>query len=872
METVGGGGLMGPQGPMGDAGANGVQPGGAVGQPGMGLHANGALPEVTADLASRIANRPRPLVEQLTRWLHFNLPSQQWHRLPIWKARDTSLVIDQWVERMLAPIQSTVLFLRSRLERSPQPREPFEFTWALPPERMPAGQPSFEHYSDDVHDTGHLGWDGGAPPVPEPDQMPGEAEGPDVKVLTSPPGRERSSPRESLSESLLGLNTLAQDIVRRLSVPGEAEIDRLPATVDSREASSGTGYPQPDHALPSADRPVQGRSGEVEDASSRAEPEAIHDHGRIDTPRPVGLAGQASVYRNVSARVWERAQQAMGLSNLLERFIGERRSARPLPQRGAIAPPQPRAYRAEQRLLGTRPSEAPPSGPQGMMTIHPPSAMMIRANRDILADRDAQLRPAEIPGAGPRLSRVEDERSAEEASAVPDALSAAPHDAEVPVPHPRLSQAEEKKAVGEPTSVPDTPREAPHRGAETPLLHRWLGEAEGTGTGKESSDAPDVLWMEPHHGMEMPVLRRWLSEAEGTRTADEASAAAETLATEPRHGSETPMPLPQLSQPEKSKSTEEAFDVPGIPRGGAHRGAEMPVSRPWLSQAERVADETSASPDASRMSLHRRAYMPFSTEVVRKYHFPAHRMRMMAEEGPDAFAVEGTQTRWPEGDTTAGPGMPESPELGRSMPILPAAGGSIGGSLEPEVASGGMGAAEKWSAFRPARRSAVRSEGGFASTRPFLIHPDLLDFVHNEPEPSESLVTEMDDWEYPSAAFESASWLDTPPSARGFEPALQYLRPPAHHDGSRTPGAESPVAALVGAVRQGGSESAGIAKAPLDRPTVGAGGVPSVSAGAATGTQGSPSNVDLDSVAREVYQIIKRQLVWENERHAFSRR
>ena len=71
METVGGGGLMGPQGPMGDAGANGVQLGGAVGQPGMGLHANGALPEVSADLASRIANRPRPRVEQLTRWLHF---------------------------------------------------------------------------------------------------------------------------------------------------------------------------------------------------------------------------------------------------------------------------------------------------------------------------------------------------------------------------------------------------------------------------------------------------------------------------------------------------------------------------------------------------------------------------------------------------------------------------------------------------------------------------------------------------------------------------------------------------------------------------------------------------------------------------------
>lgn len=242
----------------------------------------------------------------------------------------------------------------------------------------------------------------------------------------------------------------------------------------------------------------------------------------------------------------------------------------------------------------------------------------------------------------------------------------------------------------------------------------------------------------------------------------------------------------------------------------------------------------------------------------------------MAEEGPDAFAAKGGS----EGDMTAGPGVPGSPEPSLSMPLLAAMGRSIMGFMEPGVARGGMVSAEKWSALRPERPFAVSSEGGLASTGRSPIHSGLLEFIQSESSPPGSLAAEMEGWEYPSAAFESAPWQDMPVPVGGFEPALQYLRPPAYHDASRIPGAEAPAAALVGAVSQGGSESAGIAKAPLDRPTAGAGGGPSSAAGAATtqADQGSPSTVDLDSIAREVYQIIKRQLVWENERHAFSRR
>jgi hypothetical protein len=120
----------------------------------------------------------------------------------------------------------------------------------------------------------------------------------------------------------------------------------------------------------------------------------------------------------------------------------------------------------------------------------------------------------------------------------------------------------------------------------------------------------------------------------------------------------------------------------------------------------------------------------------------------------------------------------------------------------------------------------------------------------------ESIGGESTDWEHNTHLFES----------------LTYMRDLASTPGGRTSEARLPLA-VAGFSKRGEESAPVIATAPLERPNaanISTASGRSETTNHAQSDQSSMGQMDLDSMAREVYQIIKRRMCVEKERCAFG--
>jgi hypothetical protein len=137
-----------------------------------------------------------------------------------------------------------------------------------------------------------------------------------------------------------------------------------------------------------------------------------------------------------------------------------------------------------------------------------------------------------------------------------------------------------------------------------------------------------------------------------------------------------------------------------------------------------------------------------------------------------------------------------------------------------------------------------------------------------------SLSPAREEEDYVSDATQSPVWEYPTPPPRSLDYAREFSRAQAAHRKPGASGGDLPHAVLAGATHQtGANDSAGIAMARLDRSTAGGSSTalaPSDTMPAAASDKGGASSMDIDSLAQDVYQIIKRRLACEKERRAFA--
>jgi len=450
MNQSGGGGQTGPAGPNGNSGVNAAPSGGAPDYSWPTPRGSRPRPSFSADFAARIASRPRWLIERLTRYLRFTLPNQQPDRLPIWRADSTGLAVDEWVDRILSPIQDMIIHLRSKFERSSRSGEPLNFTWASRPERMFGGQPAFtdEGYTDDTYGAGH--------PDAIPDGYPGresdeaiapqlrqESAGVDSHAADSAavlPGPENRPPHKIISQSLLRLDSLIQRISPRLTVPVQGQAGHDHIISPQEDVSSVTHHPRTDEVLPAAGDPTHHHVSGLNETLAAEEPEGITGHDLTGPRQQARQTRRPSSSPDLSRLLLDKSRRVVDLSTVWSHLARRGESIESSP--GITAPAETEGSQEEQK-----PTRVPLRGStlENSLTSaadHYRSAIMIDANSDI----------AKKPGAGPGR-----EQTAE--------------------PGQRPNEAEERRVSEGAFAVHDIPSRAPYRETGTPLsfdiVHRY---------------------------------------------------------------------------------------------------------------------------------------------------------------------------------------------------------------------------------------------------------------------------------------------------------------------------------------------------------------------------------------------------------------
>ena len=464
MDQAAGRGQTRPTGINGSGGVNAPPSGGAADYSRLTPRGSRPWPSFSTDFAARIAGRPRWLMARLARHLGFTLPNQRPDRLPVWKAYSTSLPVDQWVDRMLSPIQDIIIYLLRKFERSPHSGEPLNFTWASLPERMFGGQPAFtgDEYVDDTYGPGH--------PQATPDGYPGleteeavapllrqDSAGVDSRATDSAavlPGPENQPPHKVISQSLLTPDSLIQHISPRLTVPGQAQAGYKHIVSPQEDISSLPHHPRTGEVLPSAADPTHRPVGSLNETAAAAEPEGITAH---DLAEPHQQARQPSSSPDLSRLLLDKARRVVDLSAVWSHLARREESIESSPGRTA---PAETAGSPEER----QPTRVPlPGSPlENSLTFaadHPRSPMMI----------DAKSHIARKPGAAPERE-------------------------ETPVPGQKPNEAQERQVSQGAFAVQDIPGHAPYRETGLPLfldiVHRYRIPMRQTSMSAEGGFAP----------------------------------------------------------------------------------------------------------------------------------------------------------------------------------------------------------------------------------------------------------------------------------------------------------------------------------------------------------------------------------------------